>query len=297
MKKIAKDSSNREYECEYSWDEDCFVQYGTNGLVVSENGNYETAFFEVFPKNPTTFIRGEGKTVEEAEKQAWEQLEKYKNCQKHEFERRGYTNGAGFCKHCGMFKSHAFEISTHCKICGKPTNYISDINGDFYCDEHSVLMPIEDMPTHFLELMIKDIQLNLKCIELFNVLKKYMNFNLIKRGYTLEQYYGKGMDKKLDIVEKIVQDEKEKFKIDEFAFFTCIFDFITFKKINKEITFVNLINKKVDDEDVFIFVLNVNKEGRKLNKALIITNEDLENIVKVEGENKIDKFKESILKK
>lgn len=94
------------------WPEDCYVQWGGQGVVLAKKesgGCYYTAFFEAFPKNPKTFIRGEGATVAEAEQSAFQKFKRYLACPGHEFERRGYTNGAGFCKHCSLFKSNAFE--------------------------------------------------------------------------------------------------------------------------------------------------------------------------------------------
>lgn len=95
-----------------AWPENCYIQWGGRGVSLrrkEEGGSYMTAFFEAFPRNPDTFIRGEGATVAEAEQSAFDKLTRYQACSGHEFERRGYTNGAGFCKHCGMFKSKAFE--------------------------------------------------------------------------------------------------------------------------------------------------------------------------------------------
>ena len=144
--KIAKKSFDNEgYKCKYDWDDDCYVQCGDNGFVFGKKRNYTTAFFEAFPKNPNTFIRGEGQTIEEAETRAWEQLTNYKNCKNHEFERRGYKNGVGFCKHCGLMKSKAFEPSTKCVICGHPTYYTSDKEDNYYCKKHSKDMPIDKM--------------------------------------------------------------------------------------------------------------------------------------------------------
>jgi len=119
------------YDCLFDWD--CFVQCGNKGIVFS-NPAYFTAFFEAFPRNPDTFIRGEGNTVEEAEKSAWSMLQKFKACSGHEFERRGYTNGAGFCIHCGMFNSKAFDPTTICCKCSKPTDYTQDKDRNYYCE-------------------------------------------------------------------------------------------------------------------------------------------------------------------
>lgn len=101
-----------ENEPKCAWPDDCMVQWGDSGVVLREadkGGSYRTAFFEAFPRNPNTFIRGEGATVGDAEASAFAKFQKYQACDGHEFERRGYTNGAGFCKHCGFFGSKAFE--------------------------------------------------------------------------------------------------------------------------------------------------------------------------------------------
>lgn len=164
MTKLARNSFGEDYKCKYKWD-DCSVQCGDDGLVLDDNEDYFTAFFEAFPKNPKTFIRGEGNTIEEAEEKAWEQLQKYKNCKNHEFERNGYTNGSGFCKHCGLFKSHAFEPSTNCNICGKPTAYTCNINNEWYCEEHKDLIPDELLNSYQLRKRIQHRRMNLTKLE------------------------------------------------------------------------------------------------------------------------------------
>jgi len=131
-KKYARKSFGDPYLCKHDWAEDCFVQCGGDGIVFERKGalvniftsekpletyaeerslpsTYTTAFFEAFPNNPATFLRGEGKTIEEAEEQAWQKFQRYLACAGHEFEKRGYTNGAGFCKHCNMFACKVFE--------------------------------------------------------------------------------------------------------------------------------------------------------------------------------------------
>lgn len=129
-----------EYNCRYAWPDDCFVQAGDRGLVVtkrSKQGHYKTAFFEAFPRKPDTFIRGEGKTIEAAEAAAWSKYQKHLTCPGHEFERRGYKNGAGFCKHCNLFASKVFEPDEECCICGKKTYWSADREEkNWYCEEH-----------------------------------------------------------------------------------------------------------------------------------------------------------------
>ena len=127
----------------YPWPDDCFIQGGKSGLVVTGVGkpNYVTAFVEAFPSDPQTFIRGEGNTVAEAEQAAWEKYQRLTGCAGHEFETRNYRNGGGFCKHCGMFKSDAFtaeELGEFCAECGTPTLW-AVVDGKRYCDQHKRL--------------------------------------------------------------------------------------------------------------------------------------------------------------
>ncbi len=167
MKK-ARRSFGKEYDCKKDWPEDCGVQCGGHGIVlasgsfektitsedpltelgkaVADKKSYITAFFEAFPNDPSTFIRGEGSSIEEAEEQAWNEFIKIKSCTNHEFERRHYRNGAGICKHCNLFNSKAFDPTTKCCICDKPTCYTQDINDKWYCEEHKDNMLEEDTP-------------------------------------------------------------------------------------------------------------------------------------------------------
>ena len=50
-----------------------------------------------------------------------------KNC-----ERKGYTNGCGFCKTCGIFVSDVFSIEQFCVSCGARTNWHIE-NGKWWC--------------------------------------------------------------------------------------------------------------------------------------------------------------------
>lgn len=134
--------TNTTFKQQFDWGT-IFVQGGENGVVGTPNGAYRTAFVEAFPKKPSTFIRGEGKTVHDAERSAWEQYQRILSCKKHEFERRGYRNGAGLCKHCNLFSSKIFESSEKCFICSKPTYNVSDVDDNWYCDEHEELIPEE----------------------------------------------------------------------------------------------------------------------------------------------------------
>ncbi len=101
--KVARNSLDRFMEeaphyCMKDWPEKCFCQCG-------QDISKKFSFFEAFPKSPDTFIRGTGKSIDEAEESAWKKWGKILACEKHEFHRKGYTNGAGFCKHCDLFIS------------------------------------------------------------------------------------------------------------------------------------------------------------------------------------------------
>jgi hypothetical protein len=101
------------------WPEDCLVQWGGRGLVLSKDGNhYQTAFFEAFPKDGSAgFIRGEGKGLEAAEAAAHKIWQRQNGCNTtggHRWSRtlrnnsggvQTYINGGCFCLKCGSFKS------------------------------------------------------------------------------------------------------------------------------------------------------------------------------------------------
>jgi hypothetical protein len=153
-----KMSDGPEYDSKYEWN--CFCQGGTSGIVlprdsmnkifvsdpltglaegIASKESYTTAFFEAFPRNPGCFLRGEGKTIDEAEESCWNQYQKVLNC-KHEMERRNRTDGYGYCKHCS-YSSTVFEPLTKCCKCGKPTAYSQDHKGGWYCEKHKRFKP------------------------------------------------------------------------------------------------------------------------------------------------------------
>lgn len=148
-----KMSFDSDYDSKYEWD--CFCQGGNSGVVLPSGsfskllgGNaleglseglasketYTTAFFEAFPKKPSCFLRGEGKTIEDAEESCWQKYQKVLNCN-HEMERRDRTDGYGYCKHCS-YSSTIFEPLTKCCKCGKPTAFTNDYKKNWYCEKH-----------------------------------------------------------------------------------------------------------------------------------------------------------------
>ena len=135
-------------ESQYDWPNGTFVQAGFKGLVVSSDPNkpsYTTSFVEAFPNE--TFIRGEGETLEEAEKAAWHKYLEHSACPGHEWESRGYQNGGGFCKHCNKFGSKVFtgeQLGQYCNYCGVGTTYgetvlqysEGELVEDWVCENH-----------------------------------------------------------------------------------------------------------------------------------------------------------------
>jgi hypothetical protein len=124
------------YECKCAWPESCFVQGDNNGVVINTTEgkeSYSTAFFEAFPKEPfSTFIRGEGKDLAEAEKSAFTKLTTYLNCPEHEFERKN-DGGQGKCKHCAIVVSGIFADVKRCTSCGEDDAGIKGVNREYYC--------------------------------------------------------------------------------------------------------------------------------------------------------------------
>jgi len=129
------------YTCQNSWPDNCFVQCG-DFSVPSRN-----AFFEAFPRTPDTFLRGEGRTIAEAEASCWKKYQRILACKAdHEnpenFDRRNYKNGLGFCKTCGLSQM-VFEPSEVCCKCGKNTYHSSDKEGNWWCEDCCKDMPKE----------------------------------------------------------------------------------------------------------------------------------------------------------
>jgi hypothetical protein len=119
-----------------SWPDDCMVQWG-HGLIPA------VPFFEAFP--PGTFIRGEGETIEQAERKAFAQYESEFLCAhvwSRHHERRGtYLNGAGWCRKCGAFRGRMFSEVVVLGHMRKPLNkserwLLSSIEEDAEMNDH-----------------------------------------------------------------------------------------------------------------------------------------------------------------
>jgi hypothetical protein len=96
-------SKDVEYTPSDEWPDDCYVQWGGGGVVLSNKGNYRTAFFEAFPEGPG-FFRGEGATIAEAEKDCLDRYIRFTQCD-HIWGRGRYLNGGATCRKCGAFAS------------------------------------------------------------------------------------------------------------------------------------------------------------------------------------------------
>lgn len=151
MKKTIFDSGingfGDKYTCRYDWPDNIALQCGKDGIAMrSDRKIYHTSFFGAFPKEPRTFIRGEGKTIRLAEKDAWDKYQKIVNCKEHDFDRMGFTTGIVICRKCGL-ASFSAEPLTSCCICGNKTAYSYDIDGNWYCENDVREKPLEKFTT------------------------------------------------------------------------------------------------------------------------------------------------------
>jgi hypothetical protein len=134
MKEL-KLNNGEPYKLQYEWP-DCKLQGNGVGFVFGgKEKPRETAFFEAFPRNPHTFIRGEGETMEEAETAAWQKHQKTLACAGHKYKRH-CDNGSGTCRHCGLFQSDVLPCLHRCHTCDMVGvgHYWSD--RQHYCREH-----------------------------------------------------------------------------------------------------------------------------------------------------------------
>lgn len=139
---VRRNYENEDYILRHAWPSDC--SFNINGSIDPEiNKKYRDGlvYMEVFihgTPNADTYIGAEASTFEDCEDTLWRKYQTYAHCT-HEFTREAphgkhYTNGAGFCKHCGMFKSDAFEPETVCDLCNQHTNLLSLYNGKQVCE-------------------------------------------------------------------------------------------------------------------------------------------------------------------
>ncbi len=107
------------------WPDDCQVQWGASGLVIGRSGARRTAFFEAFPADGAGgFIRGEGSSLDDAEKHAFDRWKRQHECfitgghrwgrtrRLKEGKTTTYTNGGAYCLKCGAFETALKPIVT-----------------------------------------------------------------------------------------------------------------------------------------------------------------------------------------
>ena len=150
---------NTEAHTIHPWPEDTSIQGSREYDFTLENGRrvQRGAFVEVSVE--PTYIRADAPNLEAAETKAWNRYQEILACDKHEYEPRGYTNGAGFCRKCNCFTSQVFsgaELSQFCVVCSVGTTayrYSQDAYWDadegrvvenkdnaertWYCKEHN----------------------------------------------------------------------------------------------------------------------------------------------------------------
>lgn len=114
----------RQEEFDYTpvcpWPEDCTVQWGSPRTLDRDDKDpiVVDGFFEAFPAQPTrasSYLRGEGTSIEEAERACFARYEREKECNHHWGRARThgkapYTNGYGWCQLCGCGQSNKFPV-------------------------------------------------------------------------------------------------------------------------------------------------------------------------------------------
>ena len=128
--------SKTPYLCTRDWPDNVFLQCGG-----SENEG--SCFFEAFPLK--SFIRGEGKTLKDAEDNAFNQYLRILSCPGHEYVHlhNDVKNRYGQCIHCNYFTNYIFKPFHNCIVCNrKHANLKFDIvdidsfKQNNYCIDH-----------------------------------------------------------------------------------------------------------------------------------------------------------------
>lgn len=140
--KVAQKSPAGFFNCQYDWSVNCYVQCG---------GSKNKYFFEAYPKNPDTFIRGDAESIEIAERIAWEQHQKHLSCHldhsnPENFDKKQYRNGLGFCINCNL-SQRIFLPSEICIICNANTYYTQDVDHNWYCENCKDKIPENKLTT------------------------------------------------------------------------------------------------------------------------------------------------------
>lgn len=132
-------SLSEDVVAQYPWG-NAYIQGGSSGFVFSEKQSYTTAFVEAFPSihGFGTFIRGEGKDVQAAEKACWDAYQRKMTCKEHEWSREVHgvyrKDGYARCVHCNLCTREALPPETLCQVCQVPTD--KTYNDGFICLTH-----------------------------------------------------------------------------------------------------------------------------------------------------------------
>lgn len=211
---FAKKSIGEDYLCLKQWPENTFTQCGEKGVVFTKKGNYKTAFFEAFPKQPATFIRGEGLTIEEAEEKAFSKYLRYIQCDEHDFKRKDNSEH-GICVNCSLFLTDIFPPVNKCSVCDKEhVNYFTH-EDEYCCKEHFMektkylyeqysLENIDFIKSEKVKKnqdMFSIFELNIYSVQCYQYLNLLDKFNLYQKN--IEEYK----------LKKDIEKEQEHFKL------------------------------------------------------------------------------------
>lgn len=200
----ASQSFGPDYDCQKNWPTDIFMQCGKEGIVISskkEKPSYRTSFFEAFPNDPSTFIRGEGSSIEDAEDAAFQKYEKIMACNEHDYKRR-LDSEHGTCIKCGLFTSNCFPPVHSCSVCQKTeVNY--NFNKNNYCCEHymqavQTIVQNYSLTTPEYENSFSETSLNKYNVEHLAFLNLACKYNLLDKSqeeYKIHNYIDKQQSK------------------------------------------------------------------------------------------------------
>jgi hypothetical protein len=100
-----KEPPNLRYGPRQNWPDDTFVQWGPYSYDSTKGGkrrkNYNRAFFEVFIEKPSTYLRGEGRTIYDAEMVCFSRWERILNCPGHDLQQQTLAHMYA-CPHCDL---------------------------------------------------------------------------------------------------------------------------------------------------------------------------------------------------
>lgn len=180
-------SDNYLTESKFDWPMDSKSQCG--GGVIDNIG--KEVFFEVYIKNPNTYVRGTGESVQAAEQMAWEKWTTFKNCA-HKFKRKFEHSTVGICECCGMNVYDMYEPDSECSVKGCNHNQCSQTNtidGSVYCHTHYIQKmkeKISDKATSD-----SDIEMYFKIVARVEVLTCLGAFKSANKNYEFSDIYSK----------------------------------------------------------------------------------------------------------